>query len=148
MTPMTTLPSVSFAAAAPPPPIGVAVPQAAATKSVTNASASQREIRMPSSFLSLDAELDAEMVQQLRFAGLHLVVPETGDDLALPEQIVAVRDRDREVQVLLHEQDREPVALRFLQERRDLLDEDRGEAFGRLVEQQYARPHPQHPRGR
>ncbi len=65
------------------------------------------------------------------------------DDLALLDDIVPVRDRLGEAEVLLHQDDGEPLLLQLGDGAADLLDDDRGEALGRLVEQQQMRPRAQ-----
>ena len=53
--------------------------------------------------------------------------------------VVAVRHRRGEAEILLDQQDREPFGLQAPDRGADLLDDDRGEALGRLVEKQQAR---------
>src|SRR5438067_11005064 len=89
MTLMTTLPFVSFTVLAPPPGV-VPPPQAAAAMTPASGTASQtgpRICRPPS------PSLDAKVLPELVLAGLHFVVREGRNDLALPEQIVAVGPR-------------------------------------------------------
>src|SRR5205823_9598285 len=89
MTPMTSLPFVSFTVLAPPPGV-VPPPQAAAAMTPASGTASQtgpRICRPPS------PSLDAKVLPELVLAGLHFVVREGRNDLALPEQIVAVGHR-------------------------------------------------------
>src|SRR5438105_4539985 len=139
---MTTLPSVSFTAVAAVPPV-VPLAHAVATSRPANGSASHRGMRMGPPPYAMS--LDAEMVSELGLPGPHVVVAERGDDRAVAEQIVAVGHRRRKAQVLLHEQNGPPLPLRLPQDGRDLLDQDRREPLGRLVEEQEPRAHPEDP---
>src|SRR5712691_11466995 len=139
MTAMTSLLSVSLTAVWPPPP-PMPPPHAVAMSSEAMRTAI---VRCMDSLL-LDVQvLDAEMTQQLRFAGHHLLVVERLDDLSVREQVVAIGDGRREAKVLLDEQDGHPLGLRFEKHRGEPLHEDRGEPFGGLVQEQDLRARPQ-----
>jgi hypothetical protein len=81
------------------------------------------------------------VLQELLFARLDLVVTQGVDDLTLHEEVVAVGDGCGEAEVLLNEQDGDAVLLGLGEERCHLLNEERGEALGRLVEEEQARAH-------
>src|SRR5258708_40230785 len=95
MTPMTSLPFVSFTDGAAPPVVPLLPPHAAAPSRPASGSARIRPIRMSVSFFRV---LDPEVLEERGLSSLHLVVPERGDDLSLAEQIVAGGPRrgDRE----------------------------------------------------
>src|SRR5258708_16943171 len=106
MTPITSLPSVSFTAGAavplvPVPPVPL---HAAATRRPASGSARKRPKRM--SLLLPMSALDPEVLQELGFASLDLVVPERRDDLALTKEIVAVGPPPGQEAVLFLVEDR------------------------------------------
>src|SRR5436190_19690330 len=139
MTAMTSFPSVSLTV----PPLGpapVPQPNAAPSGKATTEPAMVRLIRI---LPGCCPALDAEMTQQLRLAGDHLLVGESFDDLALREQVVAIGDGRGEAQILLHQEHRRPLALGLLQHRSDTLDKHRGQPLGGLVEEQHARAGPE-----
>src|SRR6266581_2978558 len=82
------------------------------------------------------AALYPEVVVQLGHAGVQLCVRNHVHHAAVLHHVVTVGDRGGEAKVLLDEQDGEPFALEPPERGADLLDDDRGQAFGRLVEQQ------------
>jgi hypothetical protein len=76
---------------------------------------------------------------QLVDIALDVVVVDFINDPPLFNDIVPVRDDRREPEVLLDENDGEPLALEPKQGSADLLNDDGREAFRRLVEQQKLR---------
>src|SRR5437879_5689456 len=138
---MTSFPSLSFTCAglADAPPVGAAAPHAAVTTAAIIASASTRFICRFLPFA--DAYLDAQVPEQLVFVRGDLRISERLDDRALREEIVAVRHRHGESQILLDEEHRQTVALRLEQDVAELLNEDRRETLGRLVQQDDRRAH-------
>src|SRR5213593_414253 len=145
---MTSFPSVSFTCAAlgDAPPVGAAAPHAVVTTAAIIASASTRFISVPP--IRCRLKLDAKMSEQFVFARGDLRVAERLHDRPLRQEIVAVRHRHGEPQILLDEEHRQTVVFRLEQDVAELLDEDRREAFGRLVEQDDLRAHPERPRDR
>src|SRR5262247_213947 len=83
---------------------------------------------------SRDAEIAALDVLVRFETGRRALV----DDLALAHHVYAVRDRERQVIVLLDEEDREAAPLEPLDDPPDLSHHDRGQSLGGLVEQQQA----------
>src|SRR5262245_7965490 len=75
---------------------------------------------------------------QLLQVGLELGIGETVDDAAMFHHVVAVRNRRRETKILLDQEDGEALLLEHADGLADLLDDDGGEALGRLVEQEQA----------
>ena len=73
---------------------------------------------------SSDAEIFVELVHVRR----QFAVGETVDDLAVLHDVIAVGDRRGETEVLLDQQDGEPLSLQLADRVADLLDDDRGEA--------------------
>src|SRR6516225_10169036 len=88
-----------------------------------------------------DPKILVQLVEVLREIG----VADHVDDAAVLDDIVAIGESRREVKVLLDEKDREALLLQGADDRADLLNDDRGEALGRLVQQQQGRPCPQYP---
>src|SRR5438105_6891928 len=128
MTPMTTLPFVSFTVLAPPPGV-VPPPQAAAAITPASGTASQtgpRICRPPS------PSLDAKVLPELVLARLHFVVREGRNDLALPEQIVAVGHRGGNTDVLLDQEERERAGRRVPDAPRDVRDPEGRAPAGRV----------------
>src|SRR3954467_5511271 len=122
-TPSLMTPSEIWAAA------GAATAATAAT-----ASGSVRSMRiMRVSFLN------TEVLVQLVHRGIQPVVLDHVDHLAALHDVVPVGDRRREAEVLLDEEDGEPLGFEAAQRRADLLDDDGRQALCRLVEEQQAR---------
>ena len=69
-------------------------------------------------------------------------------DAAVLDDVVAVGDRLRETEILLDQQDGEPLLLQPRDRASDLLHDHRREALGRLVEKQQARASAQDPADR
>ncbi len=63
-------------------------------------------------------------------------VREGVDDLAVLDDVEAVGDGGGEAEILLHQQDGEALRLEPRDHLADLLDDDRGQTFGRLVQHQ------------
>src|SRR5215467_11510594 len=82
---------------------------------------------------------NAEVLVQLRHVRIELRVGDHVDHTPMVDDVVAVRDRRREPEILLDQQDREALALQLRDRAADLLDDHRRETFGRLVEQQQPR---------
>ena len=61
------------------------------------------------------------------------------DHPAMLHHVVAVGDRRGEAEILLHQQHGEAAVLDLADGAADLLHDDRGEALGRLVQQQHFR---------
>ena len=72
------------------------------------------------------------------------VVVERLHDPALGEQVVPVGDGGGELHVLLDEEHGDALVLDLADDVADLLDDHRGQALGRLVEQQQPRARAQH----
>src|SRR5258708_32019445 len=109
MTPIRSLPSVSFTAAVPLVPVPPVPLHAAATRRPASGSARKRPKRM--SLLLPMSALDPEVLQELGFASLDLVVPERRDDLALTKEIVAGGPRRGEKENLFYEEHHPPPPL-------------------------------------
>src|SRR6266571_2417402 len=88
-------------------------------------------------------ELYAEILVKLFHVGVQLVIGEAVDDAAMLHDVVAVGDRRGEAEILLDQQDGKPLRFERPDGLADLLDDDRGEALGRLVEQEEPRAGPQ-----
>src|SRR5881398_2205045 len=71
--------------------------------------------------------------------GLQLRVGKTIDDLAVLDNVVAVRDRRGEPEVLFDQKDGKTFFLEPCDSMADLLDDDRRKALGRLVQHQKPR---------
>src|SRR5882724_10476862 len=82
---------------------------------------------------------DAEICVKLVHIGLQLRIGEAIDDLAMLDDVVAVRHGCGEPEVLLDQKDGEPFILETFDGLADLLDDDRRETFGRLVQHQKSR---------
>src|ERR1700690_92579 len=88
---------------------------------------------------ALDISLHAKIVVQLVHVGVKLRVGNHFDDASMFHHVVPVRDRRRETEVLLDQKYGETLALEPRDRTPDLLDDDRREPLGRLVEQQQMR---------
>ena len=86
-------------------------------------------------------------MQLVHFCG-ELGIGEGVDDAAVLHDVVAVGDRRGEAEILLDQQNGEALALQLGDGAADLLDDDRREALGRLVEHQEARAGAQDSRDR
>jgi hypothetical protein len=73
---------------------------------------------------------------QLVDIGVELVVLDHVDHLALLDDIVPIGHRRREAEVLLDQDNRVALLLELADGRADLVDDHRGQALRRLVEQQ------------
>src|ERR1700759_3608779 len=71
-------------------------------------------------FFLLDTEIGVELVH----VGLQLGIGETVDDLAVLDDVVAVRHRRRETEILLDQEDGESFLLEPRDGVPDLLDDD------------------------
>src|SRR5271167_4465409 len=91
-----------------------------------------------------DPKIPVQLVEVLREIG----VADHVDDAAVLDDVVAIGEGRREVKILLDEKNRQPFLLEPADHFADPLDDDRGEAFGRLVQQQQSGTRPQHPADR
>src|SRR5215470_15028342 len=81
----------------------------------------------------------AEITVQLVDVGLELRVGQLVDDAALFHHVVAIRNRGGKAKVLLDQQNGEALLLEGAERAADLLNDDRREPLGRLVEQEQPR---------
>src|SRR5215468_425644 len=88
---------------------------------------------------SLSVRSDAEIVVELGHVGVKVRIGDHVDHATMVHYVVAVRDRRREPEILLDEQDRETLRLEARDRAPDLLDDDRCQALGGLVEEQKPR---------
>src|SRR3954468_2358248 len=84
------------------------------------------------------ARSNAEISMKLVHIGLQVRVGKTVDDLAVLDDVVAIRDGGCEAEVLLDEQDGKTLRFEPRDRVSDLLDDDRSQSLGRLVEHQKA----------
>src|SRR5882757_1939957 len=94
---------------------------------------------LPEFFFQTLCRSDAEIGVELVHVGRQLRIREPVDDLAVFDDVVAVRDRRGEAEVLLDQQDGEPFRLQPRDGMTDLLDNDGCETLGRLVQHQKPR---------
>src|SRR3546814_8036744 len=80
--------------------------------------------------------LNTEISMQLPEVRFEVVVQNLIDHLALLDDVVPLRHGRGEPEVLLHQNDGESLLLPLRDRPADLLDDDWGEALGRLVAQQ------------
>src|SRR5262249_35614508 len=80
--------------------------------------------------------LHTEIRLKLRQAGLKTVGGNLVHDAPSVHHVMTVRDRGGEFQILLHEQDGEALGLQPADGGPDLLDDDRRQALGGLVEEE------------
>src|SRR6266702_4665583 len=112
-----------------------AVPQASAP--ATAAMLKRRFIlSAPCLVLTLYAEIFVERSE----LGVQLGIGELVHDLSVLHDVIAVRDGRGEVKILLDQENGEALRLERADGLADLLDDDRRETLGRLVEQQEPRP--------
>src|SRR5215470_2609334 len=71
--------------------------------------------------------------------GFELGIGEPVDDAAIFHHVVAIRNRRSEAKILLDQEDGETLLLEHSDGLADLLDDDRGKTFGRLVEEKEPR---------
>ena len=76
---------------------------------------------------------------QLIHIARKLGIGEVVDDPAMLHHVVPVGDRSGKAEILLDQQDGKTLGLERADGAPDLLDDDRGQALGRLVEQQEPR---------
>src|SRR5262245_35514411 len=81
-----------------------------------------------------------QIVMQLFEIGVEFGVGELVDDPSVLHHVMAIRDRRGETKVLLDQQDGEALRLEHADGLSDLLDYDRSQSLGRLVEQEEPRP--------
>src|SRR6185437_11553760 len=74
--------------------------------------------------------LDAEILVQLRHFRIKLGIGNHVDDSSMLHDVMAIRDRGREAEILLDQQDRESLRLQAADRATDLLDDDGREALG------------------
>src|SRR6202142_68953 len=83
--------------------------------------------------------LYSEIIVQLLDIGVQFAGGELIDDTPIFHDVVTVRDGRREAEILLDQEDGEPLFLQRADGLADLLDDDGGETLGRLIEQQQPR---------
>src|SRR5436190_14310678 len=91
---------------------------------------------------------DAEISVELVHVRLQLRIREAVDDLAVLDNVVAIRDRRGEAEILLDQEDGETLRLQPRDGLADLLDDDGREPLGRLVQHQEPRAGAQDSRDR
>src|SRR5712691_559697 len=123
MTPILTRPSEIWAWATP------------AVRTSARAIESSLIVSIPCPFVGLDAQVLVELVH----AGLQAVVGNHVHDPPVLHQVMAIGDGGGEAEVLLDEQDGEAPGLEARDGGADLLADHRGQALGRLVEEEQAR---------
>src|SRR5689334_720385 len=82
---------------------------------------------------------DTEIVVQLVDIRIQFRIGELVDDTAMFHHVVAVRNCRSEAEILFHQQDGKSLFFQCADGLADLLNDDWGEPFGRLIEQQQAR---------
>jgi hypothetical protein len=82
---------------------------------------------------------DAEIGVQLVHVGFKLRIGKTVDNLAVLDDVVTVGHGGREPEILLDQENSKTFLLQPRDGLSDLLDDDRGQSFGRLVQHQKAR---------
>src|SRR5918993_60206 len=87
--------------------------------------------------------LDAEIVVQLFHVCVQFRAGQPVDDVAMFHYVVAIRNSRGETEILLNQQDGESLSLEGADGVSDLLNDHRGKALGRLVQQQEPRSGPQ-----
>src|SRR6266496_679497 len=80
--------------------------------------------------------LYSEVLVELAHAALDLRVRNHLDHAPALDDVVAVRHPGREAEILLDQQDREPLGLEPADRGADLLDDHRRQSLGRLIQQQ------------
>src|SRR5262245_27190194 len=133
-TPILIVPSVYWASAAPQP--------SATAIAVRLISRFMRGILLVEACLfeaRASACSDSEISVQLVDVGLQLGIGEPVDDAAIFHHVMAVRNRRGKAKVLLDQQDGEPLLLEGSDRPADLLDNDRREPLGRLIEEEQPR---------
>ena len=90
----------------------------------------------------------AEVVVQLAGVPRNILVADHVDDPPVLDDVVAVGEGRGKVEILLDQEDREALLLQPADHPADLLDDDRRQTLGRLVEQQQGRAGAQHPADR
>src|SRR5215469_5536821 len=119
-------------------PIFTTLPWAKAASGSRAARARSREaIRMTEALLDSAGEaLHTEIRLKLREAGLETVGRNLVHHAPAVHHVMAVSDGGGEFQILLHEQDGEPLGLQAADGGADLLDDDGGQPLGGLVEEE------------
>src|ERR1044071_9474325 len=87
---------------------------------------------------------DAEIFVQLLDVCIQFRIGELVDDTTMLHDVIAVRNRRGETEVLFHQKDGKALILEGTDGLADLLDNDRGETFCRLVQQQETGASPQY----
>src|SRR5260370_24374885 len=95
-------------------------------------------VAIPSIFIA-GSFLDREILVDLVHVGVGLRVDDGVDDAPMLHDVMPVGHGGREPEILLDEEDREPLRLQAPDGGADLLDDHRGQALRRLVQQQQAR---------
>src|SRR5437879_5006244 len=92
-------------------------------------------VAIPSTFIA-GSFLDSEILVQLVHVGVELRVDDGVDDAPMLHDVMPVGHGGREPEILLDEKDREALRLQAPDGGADLLDDHRGQALRRLVQQQ------------
>src|SRR5665213_1095309 len=92
--------------------------------------------------------LDTEIVVQFLDIGIQFGIGELVDDTPMFHDVVAIRNRRGEAEILFDQQNRETLLLERADRFADLLNDDRSKPLGRLVEQQEPRAGAQDARDR
>src|SRR5207302_6006011 len=130
ITPILMVPSVYWACAPPQP------------------SATASAARLISRFMSLFpgwcsrmrvSDSNAKIIVEFLDIGVELGIAEPVDDPAIFHHVVAIRNRRCEAKILLDQEDGEALSFEGADGLADLLDDDRRQPLGRLVEQEQAR---------
>src|SRR5215510_13694721 len=87
--------------------------------------------------------LDTEIVMQFVDVCIQFRVGKLVDDTTMFHDVIAVRNGRGEPEVLFHQKDRKALILKSADRLADLLNYDRCETFGRLVQQQKTGAGPQ-----
>ena len=102
--------------------------------------ASPMDIRLTISprdrMVALPVELDTEISLELAFVGHDLAIVDLIYDMAMFDDVVPVRNRGREMEVLFDEQDGESALLQIADDAADVLHDDGSQTLGRFIQQQ------------
>src|SRR6266511_5390482 len=88
---------------------------------------------------TLESNSNPQIVMKLFDIGVEFRIGELVDDPAMFHHVIAIRNRRGETKVLLDQEDGEALRLQHADGLADLLDDDRGQSLGRLVEQEKPR---------
>src|SRR5580704_178501 len=99
---------------------------------------------IPRSAIHLVQASHPEVVVQLVGVPRDILVADHVDDLPVLDDIMAVGEGRGEAEILLDQEDREALMFQLADQPANLLDDDRRQALGRLVEHQQRRAGAQH----